>query len=197
MKFPAVVLCMALAVSGLTGCTPKQSTDLKTKIAKISAYEPELIVAVDTVASVVATFDPKDADLIASEQGKFNAIAAQLKSACDAYVAQPSPDTLTNIRTILTTLLDTNGDQFLAAARIVDPKSVASAKLAIGAVRTILLLMDSELQTTQTPAQTAALAQARTLKLATVAPYLDKQRVQQATGVPFGVALRYEQSLGF
>jgi hypothetical protein len=35
------------------------------------------------------------------------------------------------------------------------------------------------------------------LKLREVAPYLDRNKVEQATGVPFRVAVGYEEALGF
>jgi hypothetical protein len=193
----SVALCATMLALVTTGCTPQQQANTKAAIARIDQYEPELVVAVDTVSSTVAVFLPQDAALITSVQAQFDATAAELKTLCDAYVATPNAGTLASIQSALTTLLNTNADQFLAAAHISDPVSVASAKLAIGAVRTILLLMQGQLQTVQTPAQNAAAAKATTLKISQVLPYLDKHRVEQATGVPFRVAVVYEESQGF
>jgi len=193
----AVALCATMLALGTTGCTPQQQANAKTAIAAIDQYEPELAVAVDTLSSTVAVFLPSDAALITAAQATFDATAAELKTLCDAYVATPNAGTLASIQSALTTLLNTNANQFLAAAHISNPQSVAAAKLAIGAVRTILLLMQGQLQTVQTPAQNAAAAAATTLKVSEVLPYLDRHRVERATGVPFRVAVAYEEAQGF
>jgi len=193
----ALVLCVTMLALSTTGCTPAQQQDAKAIVAKVAAYEPSLVTAVDTLASTVALFVPTDAALITASQAIFDASAAQLQTLCAAYAATPTASTLATIESVLTTLLNTNAAQFLAAAHISNPASVATAKLAIGGVRTILLLMDAALQGTQTAAQTAASQQARLMKLHDFVPYLDKHQVEQATGVPFRVAVGFEEARGF
>ncbi|QHN04409.1 hypothetical protein FTO74_14330 [Granulicella sp. WH15] len=192
----ALVLCFSL-MFGLTGCTVKQQADAKAVVAKIVSYEPEVVLAVDALSTTLATFAPADAALISAAQQTFDAAFAALKVACDDYTATPNDGTLASISTALQQVLAVNANQFLAATHITNPVSVAAAKTAIVAVREVLLLMDGALQTTQTPAQNAAVAEARTLKLRDIAPYLDKHKVEMATGHNFHVVYAYETSQGF
>ncbi len=178
----------------LAGCTAKQTADTKAVIAQIVQYEPELTTVVDTLASTVATLAPQEAVLITAGQATFDSAAVELKALCDAYVATPNTTTLGSIRAAVDTLLATNANQFLAAAHISDPQHVAEAKLAIGAVRTVLLLIDGSLQQIGLKQTQVTIAQ---LPLKEVSPYLDHKRVEEATGVPYRVAYEYERSLGY
>jgi hypothetical protein len=195
----AVMLCASMGM-GLVGCTTQQQVDTKAVVAKIAQYEPEVALAVDTLASVVSVLAPADALLITVGQSAFDAAAAALKVACATYAATPNDGTLASVRSTLEQLLSLNADQFLAAAKISNPTSVASAKVAIAGVRTILLLMDGLFQTTQTTAQNVTTAQARNLKLKELEPFLssrDKQQIEMATGHNFKTVMAYETSLGF
>lgn len=195
----AILLCAAMVMIA-TGCTPQQQADSKAAVAKIATYLPEIDIAVDTVVSVVATFVPADATLIQAGESSFDASVTELKALCSMYAATPNTGTLASIQSALQQLLTTNASQFLAASNISNPVSVAAAKTAIAGVRVVLLLMDGVIQTTQTPAQTTASAQARVLKLKEIEPYLtasDKQRVEEATGHSFRTVYDYETAHGF
>ena len=193
----ALLLCCCMV---LTGCTVKQQADAKVVVAKIVSYEPEVALAVDSLASTVALFEPQDALLITAGEASFDAAFAALKVAADAYVATPNNGALASVRAALENVLAVNADQFLAAAKIHNPVSLAAAKAAIVGVREVLLLMDGALQTTQTTATNVATAQARTLKLKDVAPWVDeagRDRVEAATGHSYRAVYSYETSLGY
>jgi hypothetical protein len=94
-------------------------------------------------------------------------------------------------------LLNANATSLLNAAHIIDPVSRGIAQASLGALQTALLLIAAILQRSQSSAQVAATAASRTYKLRDIAPYLDKQKVQQATCVPLTTALHYEEAQGF
>lgn len=190
----AALLCASLLMLPLAGCTAKQTANTKAVIAQIVQYEPELATVVDTLSSTAATLAPGEAALITTGQATFDSAALELKALCDAYVATPNTTTLGSIRAAVDTLLATNADQFLAAAHISDPQHVAEAKLAIGGVRTVLLLIDGALQQIGLNQTKVTIAQ---LPLREVSPYLDHKRIEAATGVPYVVAYNYERSLGY
>ena len=195
----ALLLCCSLA---LTGCTPQQQADTKAVIAKVISYEPEVTLAADSLASTVALFEPQDAVLITAGDAVFHTALGVLDVSARAYLATPNDGTLASVRTALESVLSINADQFLAAAQIKNPVSLAAAKAAIVAVREVLLLMDGAFQATQTPAVNAAAAQARTLKVSAIKPWLDRdpayqQRVELATGHSYQAVYSYETSLGY
>jgi len=195
----AAVACAALTVTTV-GCTQQQQTDTKVVVAKIAQYEPEAQLAIDTIASVVATLAPADAVIVNLAMPIVDADLVSIKNLCATYAATPNNGTLASIKSTIEAMLSQNADQFLAANKITDPKSVASVKVALAGFRTILLLMDGVLQTTQTPVQNAAAAQARTMKLKELEPFLnqqDKQKIELATGHSFHTVMAYEESLGF
>lgn len=195
----ALLLCGAML---LTGCTPQQQTDAKAVVAKVISYEPEVTLAADSLASTVSLFEPQDAVLITAGDAAFHTALSVLDVSARAYLATPNDGTLASVRAALESVLSTNADQFLAAAQIKNPVSLAAAKAAIVAVREVLLLMDGALQATQDPAANAAAAQARTLKVSAIEPWLERdpvfqRRVQQATGHSYSAVYRYETSLGY
>jgi hypothetical protein len=195
----ASVACAA-TLAATIGCTTQQQADTKVVVARIAQYEPEVALAVDTLATVVATLAPADALLISAVQATFDSAAAALKVACALYAATPNAGTLASVRSTLEQLLSLNADQFIAAGKISNPASIATAKVAIAGVRTILLLMDGLFQTTQTTAQNAAIAHARNLKLKELEPFLnhqDKNKIELATGHNFKTVMFYETSLGY
>ncbi len=192
----ALLICCLV----LTGCTVKQQQDTKAVIAKVISYAPEIQLAEDSLTSTVSLFEPQDAALIFAGQAAFDAAKAALIVAGNAYLATPNNGTLASVRTALETVLSRNADQFLAAARISNPISLAAAKAGIVAVREVLLLMDGALQTTQSTATNIATAQARTLKLKDIAPWVDqagRDKVEQATGHSYRMVYSYETSLGY
>ena len=183
-----LVAPLVLGVSVL-GCTPQQQENAKAAVAKVIAYEPEVTGAVDTVAQVVSTFVPADALLITSSQTIFDQAMAELDVAAKAYIATPNAGTLASVNSVLQTLLTTNAAQFLAAAHISNPASVAMAKTAISGVRVILLLMDSLLAPQLSTSTVTADNAAQPIHLRDIEPYVDaqsKHRVEVATGHSYG-----------
>jgi hypothetical protein len=195
----AAVACAALTATTV-GCTQQQQIDTKVVVAKIAQYEPEAQLAIDTIASVVATLSPADAIVVNLAMPIVDTDLVSIKTLCATYAATPNTGTLNSIKSTIEAMLSQNADQFLAANKISDPKSVASVKVALAGFRTILLLMDGAMQATQTPAQIAATAQSRNLKLKELEPYFsphDKQQIEAATGHSFHHVMAYEESLGF
>jgi hypothetical protein len=194
----AVLLCSALAMSTL-GCTPQQQANSKVIVQKIVNYEPEVVTASDLVASVVKTLAPADAALVTAGQSTFDGALAELTVAANAYIATPNAGTLASVNSVLQTLLTTNANQFLAAAHITDPASVAIAKTAISGVRVVLLLMDSLLAQLLPAATVTADNAAQPIHLRDIKPYIDhdsRERVVAATGVPYRVAFEYGEAHG-
>jgi hypothetical protein len=190
----ASVAALVLASVCLTGCSVETT---KQVVADIAAQIPLAQAVVTTTAATAEGIDPAAALLIANAANSAQVGLAALQVLCTAYAQSPSDTVLASITAALNTLLNTNATALLNAANIVDPASRAIAQASLGALQTALLLVSVIMQRAQSTTQVAATAALRTYKLREVAPYLDRQQVQQATGRPFNIALSHEESQGF
>jgi len=190
----ASVATLVLAAVCLAGCSTGST---KQVVAEIAAQIPLAQSVVTTTAAAAEGIDPAAALLIATAANTAQIGLAALQTLCTAYAQSQSATVLASIAAALNTLLNTNATALLNAAHIVDPASRAIAQASIGALQTALLLVSVIMQRAQSTTQVAATATSRTYKLREVAPYLDHQQVQQATGLPFNTALSYEEAQGF
>jgi hypothetical protein len=190
----ASVAALVLTTICLAGCSTQTT---KQVVADIAAQIPLAQSVVTTTAAAAEGIDPAAALLIATAANTAQVGLAALQTLCTAYAQSQSATVLASIGDALNTLLNTNAAALLNAAHIVDPASRAIAQASIGALQTALLLVSVIMQRAQSTTQVAATAASRTYKLREVAPYLDRQQVQQATGMPFNTALSYEEAQGF
>jgi hypothetical protein len=190
----ASVAALVLTTICLAGCSTQTT---KQVVADIAAQIPLAQSVVTTTAAAAEGIDPAAALLIATAANTAQVGLAALQTLCTAYAQSQSATVLASIGDALNTLLNTNATALLNAAHIVDPASRAIAQASIGALQTALLLVSVIMQRAQSTTQVAATAASRTYKLREVAPYLDRQQVQQATGMPFNTALSYEEAQGF
>jgi hypothetical protein len=190
----ASVAALVLASVCFTGCSTETT---KQVVADIAAQIPLAQAVVTTTAATAEGIDPAAALLIANAANTAQLGLAALQVLCNAYTQSPSATVLASITAALNMLLNTNATALLNAANIVDPASRAIAQASLGALQTALLLVSVIMQRAQSTTQVAATAAARTYKLREVAPYLDRQQIQQATGLPFNTALSHEEAQGF
>jgi hypothetical protein len=190
----ASVATLVLAAVCLAGCSTETT---KQVVADIAAQIPLAQAVVTTTAATAEGIDPAASLLIATAANTAQVGLAQLQALCTAYAQSQNTTVLASITAALNTLLNTNATALLNAANIVDPSSRAIAQASLGALQTALLLVSVIMQRAQSTTQVAATAASRTYKLREVAPYLDRQQVQQATGLPFNTALSHEEAQGF
>jgi hypothetical protein len=190
----ASVAAFVLTAICLTGCSAETT---KQVIADIAVQIPLAQAVVTTTAAAAEGIDPAASLLIANAANTAQVGLTALQTLCTAYAQSPSTTVLASITAALNTLLNTNATALLNAANIVDPSSRAIAQASLGALQTALLLVSVIMQRTQSTTQVAATAASRTYKLREVAPYLDHQQVQQATGLSFNTALSHEEARGF
>jgi hypothetical protein len=192
--FRASIATLLLATVCLSGCNTEST---KRVVAEIAVQIPLAQAVVTTAAATAQGIDPAAALLIATAATAAQLSLAQLQILCNAYAQTQSPEILASIGTALNTLLNTNATALLDAAHIIDPASRVIAQASLGALQTGLLLISVILQRSQSPTQIAATVAMRTYKLSDVAPYLNRESVQQATGIPFNIALQYQEAAGF
>jgi hypothetical protein len=191
-----IFVCVGM-VSTTTSCTSSQVTAV---VQKISAFLPAVETFNSGVASVVAALEPQDAVLVLGVTTVVNNGMKELQSLTATYTASPNASTWQNIVALVDSLV-TNGDAaLLQASKISNPVSQVKATTVIGALDAVLHVIDGWVQSTQTPAQAAATAAARQVKLQSVVRYWsqqDKDRVAHELGVPFKMAYEHELALGY
>lgn len=192
--FRASIATLLLATVCLAGCNTEST---KQVVAEISVQIPLAQAVVTTAAATAQGIDPAAALLIATAATAAQLSLAQLQILCNAYAQTQSPEILASIGTALNTLLNANATALLDAAHIIDPASRAIAQASLGDLQTGLLLISVILQRSQSTTQIAATVAMRTYKLSDLAPYLNRESVQQATGIPFNIALQYQEAAGF
>jgi len=190
----ASVAALVLFAICLVGCNTENSRQV---VAQIAAQIPVAQTVVATAAAAAEGIDPAAALLIATTANTVQVALAALQTLCTAYAQTQDASVLASITAAINALLNTNAAALLDAAHLTDPTSRSIALTAIGTLHTALLLISVILQKSQSPSQIAATAAARTYKLRDVAPFLDRHLIEQASGMNFDTALRYEEGQGF
>jgi hypothetical protein len=190
----ASVATVVLIAICLAGCNTESTRQV---VAEIAAQIPVAQTVVTTAAAAAEGIDPAAALLIATTANTVQVALAALQTLCTAYAQSQDASVLASIAAAINALLNSNATALLDAAHLTDPTSRGIALMAIGTLHTALLLISVILQKSQSASQITATAASRTYKLRDVAPYLDRNQVEQATGMHFDTALRYEEAQGF
>jgi hypothetical protein len=190
----ALLLVASVCLFATSGCTVENS---KQVVSQIAAQIPAALSVVALATAAASGIDPGASLLITATSSTVQVGLSELKVLCDAYAQSPSATALASINDALNKVLNANADALLSALHIVDPLSKTAALAALGLLQGALQLLYGILQRVQTKAQVTATAAMRTYKLRDVAPYLDHQQVEQATGHSFSTCLQYEEAQGF
>jgi hypothetical protein len=193
----ASALCVSLLIGATVGCTPAQQATAKSVAARIGGEIPKVLPLVAVLSSVASGLLPAEAPLVASVSGTVQASLVQLAALCNTYASAPSAGVWDSIVATVNTLVNSGSGALLDAAHIADPHSRELAQAALGALQTLLLVIDGFVQTAQTKAQNKATAQARVVKLRQIEQYLNHREVEEATGYRFNRVMSYETALGF
>ncbi len=195
----ALVLCGSLTL-GLCGCTDQQQAKVKDTVARIGAEIPKFQPLITAAAGVADLVLPSEAVLITGVTATVEAGLTTLAALCNTYAANPTDSVWQSIVSLVEQLEQQGATGILDAAHITNPTSRALAQSALGALQTLLLIIDGYVQQARTPAANAAAAHARLIKLREIAPLLDRSdrdQVEEATGHSFPVVFAYESALGF
>jgi hypothetical protein len=138
-------------------------------------WTPTIVSTANVVSTTVAALDPSIVDkaAIAAATATFDVAAQTLSNQAAAYLAHPSQTLIQAIQTQVSTFQQSVNAALLTAARITNPASQQQVLLAIQAlavgVNAVLALVASITHST-------AAASASAVKIAAVAPLLDRNR---------------------
>jgi hypothetical protein len=158
------LLVHGLLLSGCSGVSVAQD---------IVNWTPPLQTAVAAVDSTAALLAPVDAPAFAVATAGFDAATNLLVNQAKAYLADPAAGTLAGLQTQVVTLEQQVNAALLAAAKIVNPASQQHALAMIDAVGTIVSAILALVQSVSSKAAVARMAAQASIKLGTVAPYLN------------------------
>lgn len=178
MKRIAQIACAITLASSLvfttTGCT---QADVDKTVALIESQIPTAIALTNTVISVVSMFGVASPSKVQTVGTTVSSDLATLQTLCAQYDATKDKTVFAKLVGLVDQIV-TNGDTaLLQAAAIKDPQSKAVATAALGALDTILHVIDGYVQQTQTTAQVKETAKRRQVKLSQISMYWDQQRL--------------------
>lgn len=191
------IMALTCVMIVMQGCNV---VDTKTVVNDIANAIPTVQSDVQIAAAIISGLDPVAAPIVQGVVTGVSAALTQLRLLCAEYAASSSPTVLGSINDVLNQLLNTSAAQLLAAAKITDPTSQATAVRVLSAIQIALQLVYSIYQKVQTKAQVTATAAMRTYRLMDIEPLLsaqDRSTVEVATGVTFHAAYNYETARGF
>jgi hypothetical protein len=137
-------------------------------------WTPTLQSAVATVDSTAALLAPVDAPIFTAATIGFDAASNLLVTQAKAYLANPSASLLAQIQNQIVVFQQQVNSSVLQAAKIANPASQKHALSAIQAVATVVSAMLSLVQSVSSKAAVAQMTAHSTIKLAAVAPFLDR-----------------------
>lgn len=179
-----VLLLHALFVSGCNSTAVAQD---------IVNWTPALESAVATVDSTAALLAPADAPIFSAATTGFDTASNLLVNQAKAYLGNPSATTLAQLQAQVTTFAQQVNAALLQAAKIINPASQQHALAAIQAVATIVTAILALVQSISSKAAVARMAAASTVKLAAVAPYLDRTRAASLVASHYGEPMAQAQ----
>jgi hypothetical protein len=163
---------MTAVTVGVVGCT---QADVDKTVALIESQIPTAIALTNTVIAAYSAFGAAapDNSAAASVGAVVTNDLAELQQLCAQYTAQPNKNAFQSIVNLVDKLVTEGDTALLDAAAIKNVQTRSSVTAAIGALDTILHVVDGYVQSTQSTAQVKATAQRRQVKLRQISMYLD------------------------
>jgi uncharacterized membrane protein YdcZ (DUF606 family) len=198
----AIFLLAGILGASIVGCT---ASEINSVVTKIEAYVPTAISLVSEALTIYEAVGTSSTDTSSTSASltTINADLAQLKTFSADYLAASSSATKatawSNIEALVDTLA-TDADNVLAVASVKNSDSKAAGVVVLASLDAAIHIIDAYVSSAQSTATVQAKLAKRTVKLRQVAAMWsaqDRQRVADAAGVPYGVALSYAESRGF
>lgn len=153
-----------------TGCNQQ---DVAKTVALVESQLPTAIALTNTVLSVLAT----SGVLASDQQNNIGTVVTQdlteLQTLCTQYEAGANKGVFDSIVSLVDKIVTEGDASLLQAAQIKDPQTKATVTAALGALDTVLHIIDGYVQLSQSTQQVKAEAARRQVKLQSIHAYLD------------------------
>jgi hypothetical protein len=183
-----LLILLLLPLPWMQGCSG-------TAVAQdIVNWTPALESAITTVDSTAALLAPADAPIFSVATTGFDAASNLLVAQAKAYLANPGAGVLAELQTQVVAFEQQVNAALLQAGKIVNPASQQHALAAIQAVATIVTAILALVQSISSKTAVARMASQSNLKLAAVAPYLNRTRAAQIVAAHYGEPVALAQA---
>lgn len=201
----AMIAVLLTGTMPMTGCTQAQKVSVAQEIVN---WTPVFISTADTVNASIEALDPATVIVLGPVTAAINAFGPQFELAAKDYLANPSQTTLQVLQALIVQIQQNTNSALLAAAKITNATSQATATKNINLLATIANTLLALVQSVSTKAQVAAMATGVHVTLAEVRPYMDNRQLDEASvrvsadiGLPIAptplMFFAVEQHLGF
>jgi hypothetical protein len=177
LKLSAVALCSLLVAGSMPviGCNQQQRIDVAQEIVN---WTPTFISTADLVNSSIEGLDPAAAIVLVPLTAAINAFGPELQKAAQAYLANPNQTTLQVLQALVTQIQQDTNQALLAAAKITNPASQATATKDVNLISAIASAIFSLVQSISSKTQIAAMSTQLHVKFAQVRPYMNTAELQ-------------------
>jgi hypothetical protein len=187
MPMALATMILSLAALNTAGCTQQQRVTVAQEIVN---WAPVFISTADTVNAAVEALDPVTVAVLGPMTLALNTFGPQFELAAQNYLANPTQTALQTLQALVVQIQQNANSALLAAAKITNPVSQATATRNINLIATIANTLLALVQSISTKAQVAAMATQVHVTLAQVRPYMDEPAMQRASlGVSHDLAL--------
>jgi hypothetical protein len=179
-QLAALMLCAIMLVGTLpmTGCTQQQRISVAQEIVN---WTPVFVSTADTVNAAVMALDPQTIVVLGPATLAINALGPEFQKAAQAYLDNPNQTTLQVLQALIVQIQQDTNAALLAALKITNPQSQATATKDINLIATIANTILALVQQISTKGQVAAMAAQVHVTLAEVRPYMDEPAMQRAS----------------
>lgn len=166
-----------LGTMPVVGCTQAQRVSVAQEIVN---WTPVFISTADTVNAAIEALDPATVAILGPMTLAINTFGPEFEKAAQAYLANPSQTNLQVIQALIVQIQQDTNSALLAAAKITNPTSQATATKNVNLIATIANTLLALVQSISTKTQVAAMAGQVRVTFAQVRPYLDEPGMQRA-----------------
>jgi hypothetical protein len=166
-----IALVMMASMPTMIGCTQQQRISIAQEIVN---WSPTVISTADTVNAAIMALDPATIAILGPITLGINTLGPEFQKAAQAYLINPNVTTLQELQALIMQIQQDTNSALLAAVKIVDPVSQATATRNINLLATIANAVLSLVQSISTKAQVVAMSKNVHVTLAMVRPYMNQ-----------------------
>ena len=121
-------LSYLLIVAPATGCSAQTQAKVNQAVQTIETWTPVVAADANTLLTDIATFAPSDAAVLNSAAALIQSDVAPVEALCQAYLANPTAGTLSQITALINSAATANSGALLQLVSVKDPNSQIVAK---------------------------------------------------------------------
>jgi hypothetical protein len=180
-----MVVCLVGATFPLTGCD--SATEMKA-VTLVQQELPSVIALIPPVLEIVSAFTGPQGSAVQSQISSVQTKAQDVQQLVTAFTSNPSAGAYQNIVAGIDQLVTSGDTALLNLANVTNAASIQKAQATLSALDIALHLLDSFIQSAQTPAAQQAMAAHRQIKLNAVRGQWSHAAIEHYMNQPYAIA---------